>query len=222
MTQSDYLLNSPKLADKRTVIRYKCLNSGSQHITAPALEMTVSLQPWSANTSSAQSLAFRRTPTQGPPSGARSGSPVCPSHTVTPSAMRHLPGSVKIITREGLCSCEDLQLCCLPARGNGKILLMFTALPMCMCVYGSGGRVMLCAPVMPEAWAALLSSSQACLPSQNVLTSGGSVCKCDVDVFAGVCVRFGVCEAGVQQLWWGRLLLHTTESSGYRSLGSTL
>lgn len=97
MTQSDYLLNSPKLADKRTVIRYECLNSGSQHITAPALEMTVSLQPWSANMSSAQSLAFRRTPTQGPPSGARSGSPVCPSHTVTPSAMRHLPGSVKCI-----------------------------------------------------------------------------------------------------------------------------
>lgn len=47
---------------------------------------------------------------------------------------------------------------------------------------------------------ALLSSSQACLPSQNVLTSGGSVCKCDVDVFGEVCVSFGVCEAGVQQL----------------------
>lgn len=103
----------------------------------------------------------------------------------------------QIITREGLCSCEDLLLCYLPARGNGKILLMFTALRMCMCVYGSGGRVMLCAPVMPEAWAALLSSSQACLPSQNVLTSGGSVCKCDVDVFGEVCV----CVCGVWCVW---------------------
>lgn len=141
--------------------------------------------------------------------------PVGPSHTVTLSTMLHLAGSEE-------CKADHYQwravllrrstaLLPAPQRKWENIANVYSPYEcVCVgkvCVYvGGGGGVMLCAPVMPEAWPALLNSSQACLPSQNVLTSGGLVCKCSVDVFAEVLVWFGVwCR--VQQLWWVHLLL---------------
>ena len=109
--------------------------------------------------------------------------PFPPSHTVIPSTVIHLPGTVK-------CKGDYYQWrarppwrsTALPSALQRKwenIANLYSPVRVCVCGGGGGATgFMLCALVMPEAWPAWLSSFQACLPSRNVLTSGGLVRKC--------------------------------------------
>lgn len=158
---------------------------------------------------------------KGQPSHGTSGPPSL-SHTLwhrSPWFISLAVWSVKeIITSEGLSPTEDLLLFCLPCRGNGEILLMFTALQVCVCVCG----IMLCALVMPEAWPAWLSSPQDCLPSRIVLTSAGFVCKCFcMHALAEVlvCVDMWCVAIGVSMYFCTSI---NSEASCCRSLYSTL
>lgn len=102
--------------------------------------------------------------------------------------------SVKqIITSEGLCSWEDLLLCCLPCRENGKILLMFTAsmnvyaLGRCVSMLGAVGGHVMCTS---NAWG--LTSIAKQLPGLFTISECADFRGFGVQMFCG-CVCRSTC-----------------------------
>lgn len=136
--------------------------------------------------------------------------------------------SVKqIITSEGLCSWEDLLLCCLPRRENGKILLMFTAtmnvyaLGRYVCMLGAEGSHVICTS---NAWGLTRIAKQ--LPGLFTISECADFGGFGVQMFCGcVCrstcvVRCVMPDAATMMSAFSPLTLINPENSGFWSLCS--